>query len=63
MSKEVTFKIGPDGSKVEVEAEGFTGGGCLDFAKRTLDALGKVTDKKDKPEMYLAAGSGIKIKS
>ena len=63
MSKEVTFKISPDGSQVEVDAEGFHGTGCMDFAKRTLDALGRITDKKEKPEMYETAGAGISIQS
>lgn len=52
MSKEVKITISPDGSNVEVDAEGFVGGGCKDFMKRTLDALGTVQDEQKKPEFY-----------
>ena len=63
MSREVTFKISKDGSQVEVDAEGFHGVGCMDFAKKTLDALGVMTEKKEKPEMYATGTAGISVQS
>ena len=55
----VTFKVSPDGTKVEVEGEHFNGAECDKLAQKTLDALGKV-DKSYKPEFYNTSGSGIK---
>lgn len=63
MSKEVTYTISKDGSEVKVEAEGFQGTGCLDFAKKTMDALGQITAKEDKPEMFATGAAGVSIQS
>ena len=58
---EVKVTISPDGSNVEMDADGFTGGGCKDLMKRTMDMLGEVTDEKKKPEFYLQGGAGTKV--
>lgn len=63
MNKEVTFKISPDGMKVDADAEGFVGQECEDFAKLTLDALGEVEDKKRKPEFFQTIGNGQTTKA
>jgi hypothetical protein len=61
MVKEVKVIISPDGSKVEMDAEGFTGGQCEDLMKRTINMLGEVIEKKRKPEYYQQGGSGVKL--
>jgi hypothetical protein len=61
MVKEVKVTVSPDGSVVEMDAEGFTGGQCEDLMKRTMDMLGNVIEKKRKPEYYNQGGSGVKL--
>jgi hypothetical protein len=61
MVKEVVVTISPDGSKVEMDAQGFTGGQCEDLMQKTMDMLGTVVDKKRKPEYYNQGGSGVKL--
>jgi hypothetical protein len=55
--QEVVYKISPDGTRVKVEAEGFTGGECKDFTKGVINKLGFVVDSKDKPEMWMTCGN------
>ena len=57
----VTFKISPDGQVTEIDADGFVGSGCMDFAKRTIAALGHVQSEKKKDSYYAHQGSGIKV--
>ena len=52
MSKTLEFKISPDGTKVDVDAKGFTGGGCKEFSKDILKSLGTVEEEKKKPEFF-----------
>lgn len=58
---EVTIKINKDGSKVEMEAEGFSGGGCLDLMGEAIEALGGNTEKEMKPEYYEHIGQNQNI--
>lgn len=63
MDKQVTFKISPDGMKVDAEAEGFVGQECDVFAGDILKALGEVEDTKRKPEFFTTVGSGQTTKA
>jgi len=58
---EITIKISPDGSKVEMDAEGFVGGACQDTIKRLSAALGPTVEEKKKPEFYKTEHGGTKI--
>lgn len=58
--EEVIIKISPDGSQVYVEAEGFVGEDCENFANDILEAFGTV-EKKRKPEFYNQGGSGVSV--
>lgn len=58
MVKEVTLLINPDGSKVDVDAEGFVGNECTEFMEPVMKALGEVEDSKKKPEYFHQAGEG-----
>lgn len=60
-NKEVIVKISANGQDVEVEASGFVGGGCKDFTKQILDALGTVDEEKLKPEYFDTVGQHQKI--
>ena len=60
-SGEVKITISPDGSNVEMDADGFTGGGCKDLMRRTMEMLGDVMDEKRKPEYYTQGGAGTKV--
>lgn len=57
----LTIKVSPDGSKVDFDAEGFTGGKCEDLAKKAMEALGEVRDKKRKPEFYQEGSGGVNV--
>jgi hypothetical protein len=61
MTAEVKVTISPDGSVVDMDADGFTGGSCEDLMKKTMDMLGEVQDSKRKPEFFTQGGSGQKI--
>jgi hypothetical protein len=50
--KEIKITIAPDGNTT-VEAVNFKGIGCKAATKPFEDALGVVTDDKDKPEIRL----------
>jgi hypothetical protein len=50
--KQITIKINEDGSKVEIDAEGFVGSGCKDITGSLQRALGIVADSKIKSEYY-----------
>jgi len=59
--REVIVKISPDGSQVDVDAQGFSGSSCTDFMRKTLEMLGNVIKEEKKPEFFHAGGSGIRI--
>jgi len=59
--QEVTVKISPDGSKVDMDAEGFTGGQCEDLMKKTMGMLGETMEYKKKPEFFSVGGAGTKV--
>lgn len=61
--QEVMITISPDGSKVDVDAEGFTGGACKDFMKNTIEALGTVEREKKKPEYYSTGSAGQAVRA
>ncbi|MBU1076960.1 MAG: DUF2997 domain-containing protein [Spirochaetes bacterium] len=49
------MKISADGQKIDIDAEGFVGSGCKDFARKTIEAIGTVQSEKKKDEYYLIA--------
>lgn len=51
-SKVIQYKISRDGQTVEVDGQGFSGGQCLEIAKRTMDKVGDVQEMKHKPEFF-----------
>ena len=59
--KTVKFIISPDGTNVEVKAEGFAGKGCVETAKKFMDALGTTTDQKLTDDYYKSEPCGINI--
>ncbi len=61
--KIVTVKVSPDGSNVDIDAEGFTGGQCHDFMKRTMSALGNIQKEQKKDEYYKTESAGVYIGS
>jgi hypothetical protein len=63
MAEIVTFKISADGSKVAVEASGFTGNGCMEFTKKALEKLGVVEESGKKDEYFATIQNGAKLKS
>ena len=60
--KQIEIKITKDGSKVELDAQGFQGTGCSDFIGPTIKALGHQESVKKKPEYYQQNGTGIQIR-
>lgn len=50
--KQIVIEISPDGT-VTVRAEGYTGPGCVDAARRFSEALGLETEAENLPEYYL----------
>jgi hypothetical protein len=60
--EEVTIKISPDGTKVEVDADGFSGPECMKFMSGPMSKLGSVLDEKKKPEFHQVGGSGLSTK-
>ena len=59
--KEIKFRISADGQKIDIDAEGFTGSGCKDFARKTIEALGTVKEEKKKESYYGHQGSGVHV--
>uniref|UniRef100_A0A6M3MB14 DUF2997 domain-containing protein n=1 Tax=viral metagenome TaxID=1070528 RepID=A0A6M3MB14_9ZZZZ len=59
--KELNIKISKDGQKIDIDAEGFTGSGCKDFARKTIEALGTVKEEKKKESYYGHQGSGVHV--
>lgn len=51
-SKVIVYKISRDGQTVEVDGQGFSGGQCLEVAKRTMDKVGATDELKQKPEFF-----------
>jgi len=58
---ELTIKISPDGSKVDMDADEFVGTGCKDFAKSIIEALGKVESEKKKDAYFSHQDSGQSV--
>jgi len=61
MSKTVTYTISRDGQQIEVQAEGFSGSGCLEFAKKAMEAVGEVQELKKSPEFFEQAHMHTRI--
>ena len=59
--KKVKFIISPDGTNIEVKAEGFAGNGCVETAKKFMDSLGTTTDQKLTADYYKTEGAGITV--
>ena len=55
-----TYKItiSPDGSKVDIDADGFSDSQCLEKAKEVLKALGGSQKTEKKPEAYCCTDQG-----
>lgn len=49
---EIIVTIAPDGT-IKVEAQGYTGPGCVDAVKKFSEALGLEEESEHKPEFYL----------
>lgn len=49
---EATIKISPNGQKIEIDAEGFTGGSCLSLLGQAMSALGGQAKIEKKPEFH-----------
>lgn len=49
--KMIKLDFPPDGGSPTIEAEGFTGTSCKDATEFIERALGKVSERKAKPEM------------
>lgn len=47
----IVVTIGQDG-KVEIDVTGVKGEACLDLTKELEEALGKVTERKEKKEIH-----------
>jgi hypothetical protein len=60
--EEVIIKISPDGTQVEIDADGFVGDACKQFAGGIQSALGDTLDEKTKPEFHQHAPSGLTTK-
>ena len=54
--KEVIVRISRDGKNVKVEANGFTGEGCITATKALLDKFGGPQDTRHKDEFFVAEG-------
>ncbi len=57
---DVKITISPDGAKVDVSADGFTGGACEDFMTPIMNAIGDIDKKERKPEFFTVGGSSVK---
>ena len=60
--KQIEIRITKDGSKVELDAQGFKGASCADFIGATIRALGHKDSIKKKPEYYQQNSTGIQTK-
>jgi hypothetical protein len=60
---EVVIKISKDGSKVELDGQGFQNSSCDSLIGPIIEKLGKVMKEKKKPEFFVDASSttGIDI--
>lgn len=61
--KEMTFKISPDGSKIETDIQGTTGSACEEITKKVTQSIGALSDSKKKPEYFQSGGCGIHVGS
>jgi len=59
--KKITFTISPDGTNIEVTAEGFAGKGCVETAKKYIDSLGSLESQKMTEDYYKKEQTSIKI--
>ena len=50
--KEITVRISPDGTKIELDQEGMVGKECTENIKELVSKLGTVTSSKKKSEYY-----------
>jgi hypothetical protein len=60
MNKRIEIDVLPDGS-IKIEGHGFKGPECEKATKFIEDALGKVSERKRKPEYSMAAMQAAKI--
>jgi len=60
-SKTITYRISKDGQTIEVDAVGFQGQGCLEFAKKAMQSVGEVQDMKKKPAFFEQAHQHVRI--
>ena len=56
---EITIKISRDGSKVEVDADGFTGQSCENYKEKIVESIGTLSDSGRKPEFYEQGGVNL----
>ena len=58
--REMVITIGPDG-EVQIQVEGVSGKGCLDFTKFLEEELGDVTERVHTAEYYQEDEEELKI--
>ena len=58
--QDIVITIGPDG-EVQIQVEGVSGAGCIDFTKFLEEELGDVTERVHTSEYYQEAEEGVKI--
>jgi len=54
--KKIIVTIDKSGDNVKVNADGYIGASCQEATKAILEAIGKITEVTDKPELYLEEG-------
>ena len=59
--KSIKFIVEPDGSKVEIDAEGFEGDSCTKITEQVQKALGSAIKTKLKPEFYINSEVGVSV--
>lgn len=61
--KQIIVKVRPDGS-IQIEAEGYSGPGCVEAVRHYAELLGLTVEEENKPEFYLAGteeGTGLTL--
>jgi len=61
--KTIEIRINPNGSNVEVDAQGFKGRQCTDFMENIMKALGGTIDEKRKPEYLQTVANGTQMRT
>lgn len=61
MAQKITIEIDEAG-EVKIEASGFTGRDCLAATKNIEEALGKVSERKAKPEQFATTNQTVTTK-